>query len=126
MLKPSLICRIILLLLWFAFTTAGVWFTHRDIFYLAMPIGRAWLWIYLSGLRIEICGGCLTKHAGNIFKRTSIIMLKNIFYIQITILAPWRPALVRLHSPTGTMLVLGLDGRQAALIEKRVKTYSRY
>lgn len=80
-----------------------------------------WLWLHLTGLKVEITEKYIIRYTGNVFKRKSIIMLKNIFHIQIMTIAPWRPAVIRLHGYGKTIIVIGLDSRQAAGVERAVR-----
>lgn len=53
-------------------------------------------------------------------------MLKNIFYIQIFIFAPWLPAIIRVKGQGDRLFIIGLDGRQAAAVEKAVVNHIKY
>ena len=85
-----------------------------------------WLWLYLKNLKIEITGCRLIKHSGNIFKHKTIILLKNIFYIQTFVFAPFLPAVVRIYSRSNRIFIIGLDGRQVTFLEKAVGKTFKY
>lgn len=84
-----------------------------------------WRWLYLTNLKIEIKNHCLVKHSGKLFKHKTVVMLKNIFYIQIFILTPWLPAIIRVKGQGDRLFIVGLDGRQASAVEKIVVNYSK-
>lgn len=84
-----------------------------------------WLWFYLAKLKIEIKNHCLIKQSGKLFKHKTVVMLKNIFYIQIFTFAPWLPAIIRVKGQGDRLFIVGLDGRQAAAMEKIVVNYSK-
>ncbi len=119
-------CRFIIL------SVAGVaglalWlFTRRRIVMILAIAGTFWLWLYTAGLKVEVSEKYIVRHTGNIFKRESIILLKNVFHIQVITLFPWRPAVIRLHGYGETIVVFGLDGRQATFVKKAVKGRYKY
>ena len=85
-----------------------------------------WRWLYLTKLKIEIKNHCLVKHSGKLFKHKTVVMLKNIFYIQIFTFAPWLPAIIRVKGQGDRLFIVGLDGRQAAAVEKAVVNHIKY
>lgn len=121
MFRPSLICRVIIVVLWLVGSSVLTVLTQLQFLFYAGPVVAVWLWLYLSHLKIEISSGYIIRHTGNIFKHKSVIMLKNIFHIQIITFRPWRPAIIRLHSRGDTLIIIGLDGRQAEFLEKGIK-----
>ena len=80
-----------------------------------------WFQFYLWGLRVTVAGGLLIKRTGNIFNRRLVLVLKNISAIHTVSLHPGLPALIRVFYPDRDFLIVGLTGRQAAVIEKAVK-----
>ena len=80
-----------------------------------------WFQFYLQGLRVTVAGGLLIKRTGNIFNRRLVLVLKNISAIHTVSLHPGLPRIIRIFYPDRDFLIVGLTGRQAAVIEKAVK-----
>ena len=93
-------------------------------FMILLLIGAAvavWFQFYLQGLRVTVAGGLLIKQTGNIFNRRLVLVLKNISAVHTVSLHPGLPRLIRVFYPDRDFLIVGLTGRQAAVIEKAVK-----
>ncbi len=116
------LCRFIMLAVTGVTGLALRLLTGRRIVLILAIAGVFWLWLYLMGLKVEITERYIIRHTGNIFKRKSIILLKNIFHFQVITFTPWRPAVIRLHGYGETIIVIGLDGRQAAVVERAIRT----
>ena len=121
MFRPSLICRVIIVVLWLVGSSVLTVLTQLQFLFYAVPVVAFWLWLYLSHMKIKISAGYLVRSTGNIFKHKSIILLKNIFFMQIITFLPWRPAIIRLRSRGDTLIIIGLDGRQAEFLEKIIE-----
>ena len=95
-----------------------LYFWGSSVLAVVLTAGIVWVHFYLSGLKIFISRNRITKTSGNIFKHKTVILLKNIFYVETVTVAPWRPAFVRLRSQGRDVLIIGLNGRQADLVAK--------
>ena len=118
MLTVTPLCKYIILS---AVISAGVLlscFWGNIMLTLVLTVGIIWVNFYLSGLKIYISRNSIIKISGNIFKHKTLILLKNILYIEIVTVAPWRPAFIRLRSRGRDVIIIGLDGRQADLVTK--------
>lgn len=124
--KVSLLCKIIIINLWLIISTVRWMIINNEIIIPIALIGRIWWWLHLTGLKIEVTAWHLVKSSGNIIKRKSIILLKNIYLIQIIYLYDFLPALIRLHSPGGIITVIGMNGRQAAVIKRKIDLKTKY
>ena len=95
-----------------------LYFWGSSVLAVVLTAGIAWVYFYLSGLKILISRNRIIKTSGNIFKHKTVILLKNILYVETVTVAPWRPAFVRLRSQGRDVLIIGLNGRQADLVAK--------
>ena len=95
-----------------------LYFWGSSVLAVVLTAGIVWVYFYLSGLKIFISCNCIIKTSGNIFKHKTVILLKNILYVETVTVAPWRPAFVRLRSQGRDVLIIGLNGRQADLVAK--------
>lgn len=95
-----------------------LYFWGSSVLAVVLTAGIAWVYFYLSGLKILISCNRIIKTSGNIFKHKTVILLKNILYVETVTVAPWRPAFVRLRSQGRDVLIIGLNGRQADLVAK--------
>ncbi len=120
MLKVMPLCKYIILTI--AIMAGGVVSSVLDNRLLSVVLagGIIWLNFYLSGLRIHISRNCLIKISGKIFKHKTVILLKNVLYIETLTLTSWRPAFVRLRSRGRDVVIIGLNGRQTELLAKAV------
>ena len=95
-----------------------LYFWGSSVFAVVLTAGIVWIYFYLSYLKIYISNNRIIKTSGNIFKHKTVILLKNILYVETVTVAPWRPAFVRLRSQGRDVLIIGLNGRQADLVAK--------
>ena len=95
-----------------------LYFWGSSVLAVVLTAGIVWVHFYLSGLKKFISRNCIIKTSGNIFKHKTVILLKNILYVETVTFAPWRPAFVRLRSQGRDVLIIGLNGRQADLVAK--------
>ena len=95
-----------------------LYFWGSSVLAVVLTAGIVWVHFYLSGLKILISRNRIIKTSGNIFKHKTVILLKNILYVETVTVAPWRPAFVRLRSQGRDVLIIGLNGRQADLVVK--------
>lgn len=95
-----------------------LYFWGSSVLAVVLTAGIVWVYFYLSGLKMFICRNCIIKTSGNIFKHKTVILLKNILYVETVTVAPWRPAFVRLRSRGRDVLIIGLNGRQADMVAK--------
>ena len=95
-----------------------LYFWGSSVLAVVLTAGIVWVHFYLSGLKIFISRNRIIKTSGNIFKHKTVILLKNILYVETVTVAPWRPAFVRLRSQVRDVLIIGLNGRQADLVVK--------
>ena len=95
-----------------------LYFWGSSVLAVVLTAGIIWVHFYLSGLKILISRNRIIKTSGNIFKHKTVILLKNILYVETVTVAPWRPAFVRLRSQGRDVLIIGLNGRQADLVVK--------
>ena len=79
-----------------------------------------WWYTHLADIRFTLEGKYLIKETGKTFKRKNIILLKNISYIQVFTLHPALPALVRVHTYSRSLLIIGLNGRQVTALERQI------
>ena len=99
-----------------------LYFWGSSVLAVVLTAGIVWVHFYLSGLKILISRNRIIKTSGNIFKHKTVILLKNILYVETVTVAPWRPAFVRLRSQGRDVLIIGLNGRQADLVAKAAKS----
>ena len=95
-----------------------LYFWGSSVLAVVLTAGIVWVHFYLSGLKMFISRNSIIKTSGNIFKHKTVILLKNILYVETVTVAPWRPAFIRLRSRGRDVWVIGLDGRQADLVAK--------
>ena len=95
-----------------------LYFWGSSVLAVVLTAGIVWIYFYLSYLKIYISNNRIIKTSGNIFKHKTVILLKNILYVETVTVAPWRPAFVRLRSQGRDVLIIGLIGRQADLVAK--------
>lgn len=95
-----------------------LYFWGSSVLAVVLTAGIVWICFYLSYLKIYISNNRIIKTSGNIFKHKTVILLKNILYVETVTVAPWRPAFVRLRSQVRDVLIIGLNGRQADLVAK--------
>ena len=95
-----------------------LYFWGSSVLAVVLTAGIVWVHFYLSYLKIYISNNRIIKTSGNIFKHKTVILLKNILYVETVTVAPWRPAFVRLRSQVRDVLIIGLNGRQADLVAK--------
>ena len=95
-----------------------LYFFGNSVLAVVLIAGIIWIYFYMSGLKILISRNRIIKTSGNIFKHKTVILLKNILYVETVTVAPWRPAFVRLRSQGRDVLIIGLNGRQADLVAK--------
>ena len=120
MFTVSPFCRTVLWLLMsrFVFFINTVW---ADVRLLLMSLAfLVWWHFHLAGILFSFEGGQLVKETGKTFKRKTIIMLKNISYIQTFILHPRLPAVIRVSAYSQSLLIIGLDGRQVLMLERYI------
>ena len=95
-----------------------LYFWGSSVLAVVLIAGIVWVHFYLSGLKMFISRNRIIKTSGNIFKHKTVILLKNILYVETVTFAPWRPAFVRLRSQGRDVLIIGLNGRQADMVAK--------
>ena len=95
-----------------------LYFWGSSVLAVVLTAGIVWVHFYLSGLKMFISRNRIIKTSGNIFKHKTVILLKNILYVETVTFAPWRPAFVRLRSQGRDVLIIGLNGRQADMVAK--------
>ena len=95
-----------------------LYFWGSSVLAVVLIAGIVWVHFYLSGLKMFISRNRIIKTSGNIFKHKTVILLKNILYVETVTFAPWRPAFVRLRSRGRDVLIIGLNGRQADMVAK--------
>ncbi len=88
------------------------------VFYVVVAI---WLQMYLAGMNVIIEKGKLIKYSGNIFKRKTVFMLKNINYISTYTLLYYFPAFMKISFHDETVYILGFTGYQIDRIGKAVE-----
>ena len=120
------VCRFVILVVAMVMLAAVNFFMDDTLTAVLSVFALVWLWFYLLKLKIEIRNDCLIKHSGNIFQHKTLIMLKNIFYMQILTFAPRLPAVIRIHSRGKRIFIIGLDGGQSDFLEKAVTAYKKY
>lgn len=79
-----------------------------------------WLWMYLSGLRVTVGGGCVIKSTGRRIKRNTVMQIGTVSSVSTSRFLPRLPALIKLTYPGGNVYIFGLDGRQVCAVEKAV------
>ena len=79
-----------------------------------------WFQFYLAGLKIYFGNGILVKQTGRVFDRRLVLLLRNICGVNVLSIHPSLPAVIRLILPHRDVVLVGLCGRQAVIIEKTI------
>ena len=85
-------------------------------------VAGVWLQMYLAGIYIEISNRCIVKHSGRIFRRKTVIPVRNICWVQTRVFRAYLPAVMKIVYPHQNVYILGFTGRQ---MEKLMETVLR-
>lgn len=112
-------CRAVFFALGRAAAALAAIFTDRIFFIIVSGFG-IWFQLYLKGLEIYTEGNFLIKRTGNIFRRKTILTVKNISWLQILIVHPLLPGVMKISYPGETVYIIGLSAGQLSLLENRI------
>ena len=120
MFKVQPLCRFIILSVILLFLIVINIIAKDMVLLVASVMFFVWSCRHIYSLKIIFTNNCIIKETGNTFKRKNIIMLKNISNIQMLAVHPMLPALIRLNSYNQSLYIIGLNGRQRFLLERRI------
>ena len=111
------LCKAIIMLLT-VFVILLINILGQDVMLLVLSIGfTVWLYRYLATLKIYINDSYLIKENGKTFKHKTILMLKNISQLEIFVIHPALPSILRIRTYDKSIYLFGLNGRQRITIE---------
>jgi len=97
-------------------------FTREAGFFILFIAAGIWFQFYLAGQHIVTESHCLVKYSGRLFRRKTVILTKNICWVQTVVFRPWLPGVMRIVYPHKNFYIIGLTGRQLDILSHSVLT----
>ena len=121
--QPTGYCKAIFFILWGRLVLLTRFVPDTAPFTWALFLAGLPLRLYLKNLRVKTADDCLVKSTGRLFKTETVLPVKNIYRVAVTHIFPRfsrLPRLIRVFYPGQTVVILGLDGNQAARIREMI------
>ncbi len=110
------------MVLWVALCGVLRIFTRDPGVFILFIAAGIWLQLYLAGQYIVAENHCLVKYSGRLFRRKTVILMKNICWVQTMVFRPWLPGIMKIVYPHQNVYLIGLTGRQLETLCRSVLT----